>query len=243
MQTQFEPAELLRRAAVLNSLSRAFAYPDVSARCALTNTLAPLEAHRLYSPKVTQRLRRARRAYVAAPDETMRAEYARLFLGHAPCPLHETAYGDARRIAGRAAELADISGFYTAFGFEASAGEPDLPDHLCAELEFYSLLLVKLAYVGRRGWSAGREVTTRGARKFVEDHLGRWIGAFAAQLRTHDAAAPYRQLADALEALVADEIKRLRVHPSSAIGRLPRDVMQDDEFACPRQDAAEAAAA
>ncbi len=164
----------------------------------------------------------------------MRAVYARVFLGSGPCPLRESAYGDGRRIAGRPAELADINGFYSAFGLAPSSAEPDLPDHLCSELEFYSLLLMKLAYASERGWRQRRRVAARAAKKFLEDHLGRWIGALAAQLRSCGAASPYRELAECLEGLVAAEVKRLRVHPSSAVGRLPRDLMQDDEFACPR---------
>ncbi|MDW8469780.1 MAG: molecular chaperone TorD family protein [Burkholderiales bacterium] len=135
------------------------------------------------------------RAWAGTDDEHARDEYARLFLGSARAPMRETAYGDGRRLAGRSAELADIAGFYAAFGFAMSDEDRQPPDHLCAELEFCSLLLVKCAYALRDGWTERGRVAEAALRRFLEDHLGRWTHAFCDLVGLAAARAPYRESA------------------------------------------------
>lgn len=233
------PQSLLATAAQFRLLAQGFAYPEPGQRRALLRMLSqlPLE-HGTGVP-----LRQLRLAWLGAGVALLRDEYSRLFLGHAPCSLHETAYGDGRRIAGRAAELADISGFYRAFGFELSESDPDLPDHIAVELEFYSLLLVKQAYAGSRRRPAQRAITRKAAHRFLEQHLGRWVGALAAGLAAQRPAAPYRELARALHALIARECAAVRARPRLREGRLPLDEMQADAFVCPHQAATAARAA
>ncbi|MEO5355558.1 MAG: molecular chaperone TorD family protein [Magnetococcus sp. XQGC-1] len=170
-------------------------------------------------------------------DEPLEQEHMRLFLGSAPCSLHETAYGDGRRMAGKPHELSDIRGFYKAFGLTLSETEPSLPDNLATEMEFYSLLLLKQAYAIEEGWQEQREVTEDAARKFLEQHLGRWTGTFAAGLVEHDAGAAYRTLGAVVAAVVAGECARLNVQPELLSGRLSGDVMQEDVLVCPRDEA------
>ncbi|MFZ5509573.1 MAG: molecular chaperone TorD family protein [Pseudomonadota bacterium] len=232
-----EVQSLLALSAAFRVLAQGFAYPVAGHRA---DVLAGLEAAarsaaRVGSPTLARALRRSAGPWQERTDEMLAAEYLRLFRAGGPVSLHETAYGDARRIAGRAVELADIAGFYAAFGFRLTENEPDLPDHLCPELEFYSLLLLKLAYASRSGWSPGRQVVRGAARLFLQHHLGRWAGALVPELNAHDADAPYRELVRLLDTLVRLEIKRSKVAPLPATGRLPHDPMQEDDFACPRE--------
>ena len=44
---------------------------------------------------------------------------------------------------GKGNTLADIGGFYQAFGLTLDRGIHELPDHIAVELEFYGLLLLK----------------------------------------------------------------------------------------------------
>lgn len=185
---------------------------------------------------------RAARAWAGTDDEHARDEYARLFLGSARAPMRETAYGDGRRLAGRSAELADIAGFYAAFGFAMSDEDRQPPDHLCAELEFCSLLLVKCAYALRDGWTERGRVAEAALRRFLEDHLGRWTHAFCDLVGLAAARAPYRESAALLVAALAATMRRLRVAPTALRGLAPPDFMQADVFECPRADAAQAAA-
>lgn len=221
--------DLLETAAVFRALARGFSYPDAGHKAAMRREFSNIKK----STIGLREIERVSRAFRNADEVSMAAEYSRLFLGNGPVSLHETAYGDGRRIAGRTHELADISGFYRAFGVEPSATNPDLPDHICTELEYYSLLLVKQAYAESRNQLVNRKVTEKAAKTFLEQHLGRWIGALVNNFREHSAASPYLELANALQAVVTAECKRLRVRPQLREGRLPFDEMQAEEFVCP----------
>ncbi|HYA20210.1 MAG TPA: molecular chaperone TorD family protein [Burkholderiales bacterium] len=227
--------DLLAKAAILRVMAQAFAYPQVGYKTRMLREFAKLKkaCDRPGLGCIAHAINSVSRALRNADDTTLRAEYFRLFLGNGPVLLHEAAYGDGQRIAGRPHELADISGFYSAFGLRLSDDDPNLPDHLSSELEFYSLLLVKQAYADRGGQKQNREVTRRAAKVFLEYHLGRWVEAFAQTLRENEPPAVYRELAHALQTLIRGEIKRSRVRPFLASGRLPHDVMQEDELVCP----------
>jgi len=218
---------LLRRAASFRAMAAGFAYPEEGYAARVRAAFGVL-------PDSDGEWHTVRQAWDRAPDDELRAEYARLFLGTTPCPPHETAYGDGRRFAGRQTELADLGGFYAAFGLQLSDANPDLPDHLATELEFYSLLLVKAAYALAEGLEAEREITQAAGRSFLECHLGRWVGAFAARLGERGASEPYRELARFLEELVNDECRRLGVTPAPFTSLLPLDEVPENELTCPR---------
>ncbi len=94
-------------------------------------------------------------------------------------PLYETEYGRERSMF-KANELADIAAFYRAFGFELdSEGQKEMLDHVSVELEFYSLMKMKLAHLQQIGDKEGVEIVTDGMQKFLKDHLGRFPSAIA----------------------------------------------------------------
>lgn len=92
--------------------------------------------------------------------------------------LYETEYGRERAMV-KGNELADISGFYHAFGFEMGGDEvqPEMLDHVAVELEFYALLLFKSLALAEAKDEEGLEIVLDARRKFLKDHLGRFIGA------------------------------------------------------------------
>jgi len=230
----------LRRAALFRAAAAGFAYPEDGHLQCVREVFAGLpEAGNTGSAEgdLPGALGLARQTWEHAADEPASAEYLRLFLGSAPCPPHETAYGDGRRFAGRATELADIGGFYAAFGLGLSESQPDLPDHVSAELEFYSLLLVKAAYADLRGMEEEREISENAGRLFLESHLGRWAGAFAARLIEEGGAQPYRAHARFFEELVSDECRRCGVIPVPFTNLQIGDPLQENELICPRADA------
>ncbi len=219
---------VVERAARFRVLALGFAYPEPGYRDAMLEALRGLPPGREDFPSAA-----LYSALRDTGDGMLAEEYTRLFLGSGPCSLHETAYGDGRRIAGRPSELADIGGFYAAFGVEISPRHPDLPDLMSTELEFYSLLLVKQAYAQLRNWPEQRAVTARAAHLFLEHHLGRWVSAFAAAVLEHSLFAAYRELARAVAAEVTAECRTLGARPPPATGRVPFDFMHADAFGCP----------
>ena len=231
-----EAENALARAALFRLLARGFAYPGPGHMAAMGKAFADLDGaqrRRAFAPRLAARLSEARQCWRTASGSSLGPEHLRLFRGSGPVSLHETAYGDGRRFAGRPVEVADIGGFYLAFGLSIDETDPDLPDHLCAEIEFVSLLLVKESYALSRGWTSRHRITREARRTFLEQHLGRWVGEFARSVKRQETAPPYRSLADLLAEAVTSECRRLRVYPVLMDGRLPHDAMQEDAFVCP----------
>ncbi len=230
---------LLARAAVFRLIARCFAYPGdghaVAMRAECRQALPPLRSGKLPA-RVRARLQLTARAWAVTASSDLASDYLKVFHGAGPVQLFETAYGDGRRLGGRSVEMADISGFYRAFGLEAAGPDRNRADHLGAELEFLSLLLVKEAYAVSQGWRSRQAVTSAAICAFIEYHLGRWVGALGRAIRASDAPPVYRQMTALLETSVAEECRLRRLHPSSTETVHIRDEMQDESFSCPRGD-------
>lgn len=69
--------------------------------------------------------------------------------------------------------IADIAGFYKAFGLEVVPGT-DRPDHLGAELEFLHVLALKEAIALDEDNAEAAGICAEAARWFLEEHLGEW---------------------------------------------------------------------
>ncbi len=132
-----------------------------------------------------------------APGPDIGAEVSRLFV-RGVVPPYETSYESARSApGGKTLALADIAGFYRAFGFQAQG---ERPDHLAPELEFVSLLCIKEAYARLTGETEGAEVCAEARSKFLREHLAPWLPSFRQRVaeETTDEA-----LSNAAEAIVA----------------------------------------
>jgi TorA maturation chaperone TorD len=200
-----EVQRLLGEAALFRLVALGFGAPKAvrleSVRKSLNDALAAEDlVHR--EPSIVRALRGARLAWFTATPSGLSAEYLHLFMGAAVVSLHETAYGDGRRIGGRAFELADIGGFYASFGFTMHELDPVLPDHLCAECEFMSLLSIKEAYALTNGWTAQCVTTRVAANKFLEQHLGRWTSGLSSSLRHEKGPYAFSALLHLLEMLI-----------------------------------------
>lgn len=108
-----------------------------------------------------------------------RMEYSRVMGGTGACADGELSYR-TRVPAGTI--LADIAGFYRAFGFPYSEGGDEKPDHIASELEFVAFLLAKEAHARASGKTEAAELVSRARLSFLKDHLARWIGGLAASL-------------------------------------------------------------
>ena len=112
------------------------------------------------------------------PDE-LAAEWEANFeaSGGLFCPLGETAHctESAQEAWLKGYRLADIAGFYHAFGVEVTPGS-GVADHLAMELEFMHLLAVKEAVALEQGEVEGAGTCRDAAISFMNDHLGRWTG-------------------------------------------------------------------
>lgn len=144
----------------------------------------------------------------------LRSDYIDLFdRAREANPLYETEYGRDRALA-KGRELADIAGFYRAFGLELNregAGR-DMLDHIAIELEFYAILLLKQARLLALKDAEGSQIVSEARKSFLQDHLGRFVAAIAQRpgVRAHPFySLLFRWISD----LVAEECERLGVQP------------------------------
>ncbi|MDY0166715.1 MAG: molecular chaperone TorD family protein [Thermoguttaceae bacterium] len=170
------------RAAVYKSLAVAFSYPN--------------EALPAFYPQCSGRLGELQAAY----DRTFRAGDVWLYGA-------EHAGGNEFQ---RVAALADVMGFYRAFGVKPGG---DRPDALCCELEFMHYLIVKRIRLGEP--APGTEAEAKAAvcrdaeRKFFAEHLAptaRGIAAGILKTRPHPF---YTEAAEALGVFLDREQRQL----------------------------------
>ena len=229
--TEQAVARALARAALYRCLGAAFAYPlawrfQELAHVAGMAAGAPTTSAALRAPcaRFADAARDADPAAVAA-------EYVFLFDRQVRCPPYEGAYGAARGLAGKAAQLADIAGFYAAFGLSATATQPDMEDHVAAEVEFMSALAVKEAYAVGEAHSEGLAVTRAAEATFLRDHLGCWATAFAAGVQAATPLPFYVAAAELLAAWVSAELEAFGVDPACAAE--PDAAADEEPFTCP----------
>lgn len=133
---------------------------------------------------------------------------------------------------GATAALADIAGFYRAFGLRCPT---DRPDHLVAEVELLSVALDLEARARSEGDDEAAQRCAQAARLFLRDHLGRWPDAFAARVAAVDGGGPWAWLARAIALAVAAECRHANVVPvrtDTAFGGGVENSFDDDAPAC-----------
>ncbi len=164
-------------------------------------------------------------------------EYARLF-GHAvrgACPPYELEYGPGE-IVHRAPDLADIAGFYTAFGLEMGP-ESDRPDHVTAQCEFLSVLCAKET-IARKTHDAERvEQCCSAQRSFLKDHLAWWLPALTHRISEQAKTHFYQALARFGRAFIESECARMNLPAGPVWLELcPADPERDTTIECGPED-------
>jgi TorA maturation chaperone TorD len=132
------------------------------------------------------------------------------------CPPYETEYVPAKHAFQRANALADINGFYRAFGLRPASVLKERQDHIVLELEFMANLIALERQAAERDDPGQHEhaLTCRDAqRRFLNDHLAWWVPAFARLLSREDAGGYYAAAGDFLAALMPAERALLGVPP------------------------------
>lgn len=126
---------------------------------------------------------------------------------HGPFP-YEVEHKKGHEFA-KAQIMADIMGFYRAFGVEPRA---DRPDHISAELEFMHLLTLKEAHALNTGQPDKAELCRKAQQKFLREHLLTWnvelLKIIRAKLRA-DSTIFYPQLLNVFELFIEIEKENL----------------------------------
>jgi TorA maturation chaperone TorD len=152
------------------------------------------------------------------PAAERAAEYDRVFglAGSRECPPYETEYHPSSETFFRSQQLADVAGFYRAFGLDPCRTEPERPDHVALELDFMAFVLLKKRLAAPAGpadaEAAGRVDVCEGAeRAFFRDHLAWWAPSFSMGLRRKAGGGFYAAAGRLLAALLPLERARFGV--------------------------------
>ncbi len=193
-------AEAVRRGLAYELLARALAYPDPGALEAIRDVaglVLTLDPDGVVSDLA--------RAFIDRPRPDLEAEYIELFtLATSPdCPTYESAYV-CTDINQQTSIMADVSGFYRAFGLELGQGLR--PDDISLELEFMGFLCRKEAYAIEHMGKPRVLQARRNQRVFVSEHVGLWGETLGHLIAGHAAAgSPYEALGKALAAWIETE--------------------------------------
>jgi len=147
-----------------------------------------------------------------ASSEALQERHSQVFtLSSSPdCPTFETAYL-ATDMVQQTQRMADINGFYRAFGVDA-VETGFRPDDICVELEFMGFLCRKQVYAAEHLGAPRVGQTLRAERMFFREHLGRWGGALGRRIALRAAHDPfYSPLGDALHDWLEEERESLGV--------------------------------
>jgi TorA maturation chaperone TorD len=142
-------------------------------------------------------------------------------------PGYETGYrGDG--IFQQSALIADIAGFYRAFGLRAGGREMERPDHITVELEFMAVLARKEALALRHGSAENVSVCRDAAATFLRDHLGCWAPAFGRRARAVTASPWLGGIGEMLALWVEQDMEAMGVVPVEIVeGPLPQEPPDD----------------
>lgn len=212
----------LCRSALFEVLALGFRPPTPERVSRLATAEAVIHAAAALDPSLGPSLS----AVVTAAPTAEAATYADLF-GHTvrgAVPAFETEYGvdDTFR---QPHELADLAGFYRAFGLVPSGTER--PDHVSCECEFAMFLARREAVAIEADDEEAYGVVHTATRLFLRDHLARFLPAFAQRLRRSDPGGFYAALANLADALVRHEAARFDV-PLGGEGLSLRPITDDD---------------
>ncbi|MFZ5808463.1 MAG: TorD/DmsD family molecular chaperone [Chloroflexota bacterium] len=155
-----------------------------------------------------------------APDLQALQYLHRQTFGLSGSLCYETEYGLPHEFR-QSQELADIAGFYRAFGFNLGGQVRERADFIATELEFMAALCLKEAWAIQQDQTDLTEITVEAQKSFLQDHLGQWIEGFTAslnrlaQLQPPQAENPYLPLSNFTFLFVRADMRALDVSVTS----------------------------
>ncbi|GBE57213.1 chaperone protein TorD [bacterium BMS3Abin01] len=143
--------------------------------------------------------------------EDLAVEYARLFLGpgkHIPpyeSVHHERTDGDWGSLWG--ADTVAVKKFIESTGLEYRSEYDGLPDHIGVELEFMKEVTRREAQAWEEKDEDGADCCLKIKKKFIEEHLARWIPVFCDKVIAAANLSFYREIAAITKSFIEFERK------------------------------------
>jgi TorA maturation chaperone TorD len=228
METEIGRDEVaLSRAVLYRFLSLACAYPTADT-CASLRDMAEsaLVGAAVLGPRVESAARDLCARLEQSDDGAMELAHTGVFTltSSVVCPAYETAY-TAKHLFQASEQMADVAGFYRAFGVDT---RDERPDSLAMELEFAYLLALKEAYAIEHHGRPQVAICRRAERAFLRDHLGRWGDAVAERMVSQDPEGTVGAAGSLLTTFLAWERRHLR---AGAPAPLPDEPYRPDDAA------------
>ena len=158
--------------------------------------------------------------------QKMRDDHLQLFL--LAYPIYETEYG-YESIFQKTNAMADIAGFYRAFGVDLDPDSYERVDNVTTELEFMHLLTCKEAEALETDNAPGEETCLSARKKFLEEHLGRWISGFAEAFKKQHGPGVYSCIMILTASFVISEVKCLGLNPETVDFAVRCELEGDDK--------------
>jgi len=138
----------------------------------------------------------------------LQKEYTRLFVNACPrvvAPPYSSVYlGGQRRVWG--SSTAEVARLYESAGLSMAKDFHDIPDHIAAELEFASYLIVQQCKRADNGTDGADLADIE--NRFITKHLLRWAPAFLALVIECSRTTFYQVMASLARQFVEQEAKR-----------------------------------
>ncbi len=165
------------------------------------------EAAARIRPDLAAHARRLGEAFAAEGLENLLLDYTRLFLG--PNQVLAKPYGSVwmsteKTLMGESTMA--VQRLYAEGGYEIGDDFRELPDHVAAELEFLYLLIFRENQARRAGEKDAAQAMLALRKRFLGEHLGRWIEPFTAQVRAGARSGFYRELGELTARFVGMEL-------------------------------------
>lgn len=145
-----------------------------------------------------------------AADHEKSDTYVRL-LGHTvrgECPPYELEYR-AAEVFQQSQTLADIAGFYRAFGFQADGPLTERGDHVTAQWEFLAALSMMESLAPDADQAT---CCIEAQRSFLRDHAAYWMPAFFGRIRRTASESFLARAADLAEAILNQWCEALNIN-------------------------------
>ncbi|MDP2645551.1 MAG: molecular chaperone TorD family protein [Desulfobacterales bacterium] len=168
--------------------------------------------------------------------EEIQAEYLRIFdVGRNISP-YETEY-TLEKVSRKPFELADISGFYTAFGFglRKDVRYKESLDHIGIELEFMAILAWKEEYARENNQQEHLAIVQDARKKFFQAHLARWGFFFCRRIAEIEGDDFFKRLARLLELVLTQECQGYALDATLFNQQMERDPyhgVRGEELTC-----------
>ena len=137
--------------------------------------------------------------------DRLAVDYTQLFHGPGEhiAPYESIQLGAGDELMGPGAGA--VRRFMAEHGFSVAAESGEMPDHISVELAFMGELARREARARVAGDRETLDLVTDLQRRFLDEHLGRWVGRLARKIRREAQTPFYREMAKLLDDFVADE--------------------------------------